>query len=73
MRNLYCISHREYDGKSTPNLLCKPCCSIYVSVIKQETAESLAGTPSKKSVAAEFAPGQWLLEKSQQSRKKGSK
>lgn len=73
MRNLVCISHPEFDGQSTPNLLCKACCSIYVSAIKQEqkaSAQQSGTTPAKASKKeieqkpATFRPTEWLMQKS---------
>ena len=77
MRNLVCISHPEFDGHSTPNLLCKACCSIYVSAIKSEQKSSAAkkdtapapssNLATKKEVeqkAATFRPTEWLMQKS---------
>ena len=58
MRNLYCMSHPKYDGKSTPNLLCKSCCTIYVDAIKQETAAKMSDVPAKS--ASVTSKGEWL-------------
>lgn len=69
MQNLYCITHSKYDGKSTPNLLCKSCCSIYVNAIKHETEEKLfESRPIEREVPTKKL-SEWLLDKSQSSKR----
>lgn len=45
--NIVCIKHPKYDGKSSPELSCKACCSKYIHVIRSEKQkEFVAWTPT---------------------------
>jgi hypothetical protein len=36
MTNVVCIKHRDYQGITSPNLMCRACCGIYVARVKAE-------------------------------------
>lgn len=35
MNKVICLRHPKYNGKSSPDLRCKSCCSIFVNNIKE--------------------------------------
>lgn len=53
MKNLYCFKHPEYRGEGSPILSCKTCCSIFISLIKEQNA----------SQQGSMAPRDWIAEK----------
>lgn len=49
---LVCIKHPKYDGKESPVLSCKTCCSTFVAALK-----------ARSGGAERVDPYKWLAEK----------
>ena len=60
MKNVYCFKHPEYRGASSPVISCKTCCSIYISVVKEQNAAE----------GAQLSPKDWLAEKAREAQAK---
>lgn len=44
--NLVCIRHPQYQGKGSPDLTCKTCCSLYISIVKTRNSTNSAANTS---------------------------
>lgn len=48
MSNLICMSHPKYNGKDSPVLSCKTCCSIFIQLIKIENTAHMDEQEKKR-------------------------